>query len=91
MRRRVLEGELGRELAVYCPWEVNSMHALAYVSSGFLYSSYRSEPGLWDRELHLVCFAETRRSSCARGEVRSSSVCFKRFGDMMVDVHQPFS
>ena len=91
MRRGVLEGELGRELAVYCPWEMNSMHALAAVSSDFCHSSYRSEPGLWDRELHLVCFAETRGTRCARGVVRSSSVGFENLGDMILDVHQSFS
>ena len=45
MRRGVLEGQLGRELAVYCPREMNSMYTLADVSSNFRNSSYRSEPG----------------------------------------------
>ena len=91
MRRGVLEGQLGRELAVYCPWEMNSMYTLADASSDFRNSSYRSEPGRWDMELHLFCFAETRGASCARGVMRSSRVGFRRLGAIVLDAHQSLS
>ena len=91
MRRGVLKGQLGRELAVYCPWEMNSMYRLADASSDFRNSSYRSEPGRWDRELHLVCFAETRGTGCARSVVRSSRVGFKRLGAIVLAAHQSLS
>ena len=91
MRRGVREGKLGRKLAVFCPGKMDSMYTLADVSSNFGDSSYRSEPGLWDRELHLGCLKETRGTSCARGVMRSSSVGFKRLRDMTLDVHQSCS
>ena len=91
MRRGVLEGQLGRELAVYCPRKMDSKYTLAEVSSDLRNSSYRSEPGLWDRELHLVCFVETRGTRGARGMRRSSSVGFNRLGTMVLDTHQSLS
>ena len=89
MRRRVLERELGCELAVYGAGEVDSVRGLVDGASKICDQIYRSEPGLWDKELHLVCLPETRCSTCALGGLRSSDVAFKRFmGMMMLSIDQ---
>lgn len=84
MRRRVLEGELGCEFAIYGAREVDSVRVLVDYISKISDQLYRSEPGLWDKELHLACLLETRCSICTLGWFRSSDVAFERFGDMMM-------
>lgn len=87
MRRRVRKGELSRELAVYGAGEVDSIRVLVDDVSKICSQIYRSEPGLWDNELHLVCL-ETRCSICALSGLRSSNVAFERVGDMMISIDQ---
>ena len=84
MRRRVFEGELGCELAVHRAGEKDSVQGLVDDVSETWSQLYRSEPGLWDKELHLVCLLETRCSICALVGLRSSDVAFERLRDMMM-------
>ena len=88
MRRRVLEGQLGCELAVYGAGEVHPVRGLVDNTTKTNSQLYRSEPGRWDNELHLVCLLDTRRSIWALGRLRSSGVAFERFGGMIMSIDQ---
>ena len=88
MRRRVFEGELGCELAIYGAGEEDSVLVSADDVSKICSQLYRSEPGLWDKELHLVCLLETRCSICTLGGCGSSDVALERFKGMVMSIDQ---